>query len=363
MRAIAEDAYANGASFVDMLYTDPWVHRAMVEHAPRESLSASPRWQIERLEDAVGDAAAAVRIAGAAHADIFDGLDPVRLADAQMRDLRKRWLQAVTDSALSWTIVAYPDPEWATEVLGEPDVEKLWQALEVVLRLDEPDPAAAWNARADDLVARCEILNERGFDALRYRGPGTELEIGLIPGARFLGGREETKHGQTHIANIPTEEVFTSPDRTRAEGTVRSTKPLALSGGVVEGLEVTFADGLITGVRADRGAELVRVELETDDGSRRLGEVALVDNSSRVADAGLVFFNTLFDENAVSHIAYGAGFVWAVDHLAEDAAERDLVNESGVHTDFMVGGPEVEIDGVTADGEAVPLLYGGEWQL
>ncbi len=363
VQAIAKDAYAHGASFVDVLYSDPWVHRAFVAGAPDETISTSPPWQMRRLVDAVDKKGAAIRIAGAAHAEIFEGLDPQRLTDARMPELRQRWLEAVRDSELSWSIVAYPDEEWAKEALGEPDVERLWEALEIALRLDQSDPAAAWHERADELIERCALLNERNFDALRYRGPGTELEIGLISGARFLGGREETSWGQQHMANIPTEEVFTSPDRTRADGVVRSTKPLALSGSVVEGLEVTFSGGEIKEVRADRGADVVKAELASDPAAKHLGEIALVDTSSRVEKAGLVFFNTLFDENAVSHIAYGAGFTWTVDHMPEDAPERTLVNESRVHTDFMIGGSEVEIDGVDADGDAVPLLYGGEWQL
>jgi aminopeptidase len=363
VRAIAEDAYAHGASYVDVHLTDPWVHRAHVAGAPAETVGITPKWQLNRLEQAVDDKAARVRIVGAAHADVYEGLDPQRLADAQMPELRKRWVEAVSASELAWTIVAYPDEEWATEALGEPDVERLWQALEIALRLNEEDPAAAWHRRADELMARCDLLNERGFDALRYRGPGTELEIGLIPGAKFLGGRERTKHGQDHMANIPTEEVFTSPDRHRADGVVRSTKPLALNGSVVEGLEVTFANGEITEVNAEKGADIVRAQLATDPNAKRLGEIALVDNSSQVEAAGLVFFNTLFDENAVSHIAYGAGFGWTIEDLPEDAPERDLLNKSTVHTDFMVGGREVEIDGVDGDGNAVPLLHGGEWRL
>ena len=363
VRAIAEDAYAHGASYVDVFYSDPWVRRAHVAGAPDETIGATPGWQLKRLEDTIDAAGATVRIVGAAHAKVFEGLDAKRLADAQMPDLRKRFIEAVSASELSWTIVAYPDEEWATEALGEPDVERLWGALEIALRLGEEDPAVAWNQRADELIARCELLNERGFDALRYRGPGTALEIGLIPGAKFLGGRERTRHGQDHMANIPTEEVFTSPDRNRADGVVRSTKPLALNGAVVEGLEVTFAGGEITEVRAEKGADIVRAQLDTDPNANRLGEVALVDNSSQVEAAGLVFFNTLFDENAVSHIAYGAGFGWTIEDLPEGSAERDLLNQSTVHTDFMVGGREVEIDGVSPDGSAVPLLYGGEWQL
>jgi aminopeptidase len=363
VRAIAEDAYAHGASYVDVLFTDPWVRRAHVAGAPEEMVGTTPPWQLRRLEDAIENAAATASIVGAAHADIFEGLDAKRLADAQMPDLRKRYLEAISASELAWTVVAFPDEEWATEALGEPDVEGLWAKLEIALRLNEADPAEAWHRRADELIARCEVLNERGFDALRYRGPGTELEIGLIPGAKFLGGREQTKHGQDHMANLPTEEVFTSPDRNRAEGVVRSTKPLALNGGVIEGLEVTFKDGEITEVRAEKGADIVRAQLETDENAKRLGEIALVDSSSQVEAAGLVFFNTLFDENAVSHIAYGAGFEWTVEDFPEGAPERELLNQSTVHTDFMVGGREVEIDGVARDGSAVPLLYGGEWQL
>ena len=272
-------------------------------------------------------------------------------------------MEAVNDRKVPWTIVAYPTEEWATEALGEPDVERLWEAVGHTLRFDEPDPAAAWRARAEELTERAEQLTERGFDALRYRGPGTELEVGLIAGARWLAAREETVNGQQHMANLPTEEVFTSPDRNRAEGTIRSTKPLAMrGGGLVEGLEVTLTGGKIVEVRADEGADLVRTELAIDEGAPHLGELALVDSSSRVADTEIVFQNTLFDENAASHIAWGAGFTWTVDHLEATRPPAAMVNESRVHTDFMVGGPEVEIDAVEPGGTVVPLLYGGEWQ-
>lgn len=363
VRAIAEEAYRCGASYVDVLYSDPWVHRAFVAGAPDASIGQTPGWMLQRLTDVIDSKGAVIRIAGASHAEIFEGLDPARMASARTLDLDKRWIESVMRGELSWNIASYPDEEWASEAIGEPDTERLWEALSIALRLDADDPATAWQARAEELIERAELLSERRFDALRYRGPGTELEVGLIAGARWLGGRMETMHGQHHIPNLPTEEVFTAPDRNRAEGHVRSTKPLALRGGMVEGLEVTFKDGRITEVRADRGAELVRSELETDENAKRLGEVALVDTSSQVAATGLVFFNTLFDENAASHIAWGSGFGWSVEQLDESAPERELVNTSKVHTDFMVGGPEVEIDGVDADGAVVPLLYGAEWQI
>jgi aminopeptidase len=319
---------------------------------------------VRRLEDAIADGAALVSIAGAAYAELFAGLDPSRLGRARFLELDKLWMEAVNERTIAWTIVAYPSEEWAREALGEPDVERLWDAIGQVLRFDEPDPAAAWQTRADELGARASELTERGFDALRYRGPGTDLEVGLIDGARWLAGRAKTVDGQAHIANLPTEEVFTSPDRSRAEGTIRSTKPLAMGGGgLVEGLELTFRDGAIVEVAAEQGAELVETEIAIDDAARYLGELALVDTSSRVADTQIIFQNTLFDENAASHIAYGAGFSWTVDHLPPDSEQAAAINESRVHTDFMIGGPEVEIDGVERGGNVVPLLYGGEWQI
>lgn len=361
--AIAAHAYRAGAGYVDVLYSDARVRRALVADGPDEAIGATPPWMVQRVEEAIADGAAVASIAGAAHAELFAGLDPTRLGRARFLEIDRIWMEAVNDRKVAWTIVAYPTEEWAREALGEPDVERLWEAIGHVLRFDTSDPAAAWQARADELGERAQELTDRGFDALRYRGPGTDLEVGLIEGARWLAGREETTSGQRHIANLPTEEVFTSPDRTRAEGTIRSTKPLAMGGGgVVEGLELTFRDGAIAEVTAERGAELVETEIAIDDTARFLGELALVDTSSRVADTQIIFQNTLFDENAASHIAYGAGFSWAIDHL-DDPAAAAAINESRVHTDFMVGGPDVEIDAVERGGNVVPLLHGGEWQI
>ena len=359
--AIAEAAYRAGAGYVDVLYSDPRVRRAMVDIGPDEAIGATPPWMVQRLQDALDAGAAVASIAGASHAALYDGLDPGRLSRARFPELDQLWLAAINGARVPWTIVAYPTEAWATEVFGEPDVERLWAAVGHALRFDADDPVAAWRARADGLVERARELTERSFDALRYRGPGTELEVGLIGGARWMAARQETDSGQPHIPNLPTEEVFTCPDRARAEGTIRSTKPLALRGGLIEGLELSFRDGVIVEVRAERGAELVETELASDDGARRLGELALVDTSSRVADTGIVFQNTLFDENAASHIAWGAGFDWTIEGLGEDASES--LNRSRVHTDFMVGGPEVEIDAVEPGGAVVPLLYGGEWRL
>jgi aminopeptidase len=362
LREIARQAYEAGAYHVDVQYADPLVRRAKVDLAPEDSLGWTPPWMVQRMERAAADGSAVIAIAGASHAEIFDGADPARMAAARFRDFDRAWADAVMGQKVAWAILAYPTEEWAAEVFGEPAVDTLWDAVAHSLRLDEPDPAAAWDARLKELDARAQQLTERGFSALRYRGPGTDLEVGLIESGRWIAARQRTLRGQEHVPNLPTEECFTTPHRDRAEGTVRSSKPLALRGGLVEGLELTLSGGEIVEVRAERGLELARAEIAIDDGARRFGEVALVDDSSRVGETGVVFHNTLFDENAASHIAWGRGLPWAVDGVDGDP-EALGVNNSLTHIDFMVGSPELEIDGVEPGGAAVPLLRGGRWQL
>jgi aminopeptidase len=351
VRAIAAEAYRAGARHVDVEYRDPWVRRALVAEGSDDALGWTPRWLLARMEDAAREGAAVIHVSGGSNADVYEGLDLGRLARARMPEVEKAWLKAVTDRAVAWTIVAYPTERWAAEVLGEPDVDRLWRAVAHVMRLDDPDPAAAWSARLDELEARANALTQRQFDTIRYRGPGTELDVGLIPGSRWMAGRERTTAGQTHVANMPTEEVFTSPHRMRAEGVVRGTRPLALRGGMVEGLELRLAGGEIVDAKASRGEDLLRAEIGLDEGARRLGEIALVDASSPVGETGLVFRNTLFDENAASHIAWGQGLAWTVEHLPAEAREAAL-NDSQTHVDFTVGGPDVEVDGVEAAGRS-----------
>jgi aminopeptidase len=363
VRAITEEAYEAGARFVDVHYNDPYVRRARAIASPDDTLGWTPPWMVERLERAAEIEAAVVGISDSSYSDVFEGVDGQRLAAARMRDFERTWLRVVTEGAVAWSLIAFPTERWAREALGEPDVSRLWEAVAHALRLREDDPAASWQTRLDELDARARAMTERGFSAVRYRGPGTELEVGLIEGARWIAGREQTKGGREFVANLPTEEVFTTPHRLRAEGTIRSSMPLSLRGKVIEGLEMRFADGEIVEARATRGEDVLQAEIATDDGARRLGEIALVDDSSRVGETGVVFRNTLFDENAASHIAFGSGIGWTVDHLDGETPEQLGVNDSATHVDFMVGSPELEIDGVEPGGATVPLLREGRWQL
>jgi aminopeptidase len=365
-RAIARCAYERGARYVDVEYTDQHVRRARIEHAADETLDWTAPWMLEKIDFLARERGALISIAGDPEPELLADLDGARVAKTRMRELTERYLDAINRRLLNWSIVGYPTEGWATTVFGEPDVERLWAALATATRLDDRDPVKAWNAHLDKLAARAAELNERGFDQVRFRGPGTDLTVGLSPGSTWMSGGGETIDGRRFVANMPTEEVFTSPDRRRTEGTVRATMPLALAGNIVRDLELRFENGRAVEAKASAGADLVRGQLQQDEGACMLGEVSLVDGDSAVGRSGLVFLNTLFDENATCHIAYGAGILEAIPG-GEEKSQAELeelgFNSSSVHTDFMIGGPQVEVDGIEPGGTAVPILRGETWQL
>jgi aminopeptidase len=363
-RAITREAYNAGAKYVDVLYTDQHVRRAHIELAGEDLLDYSPPWLVERLHKLGEIGGALCSITGNPEPELFSDLDGARVGKARMHALAEESLR-LTDGLCNWAIVAYPNEGWARTVFGEPDVERLWSAVGQAVRLDEPDPVAAWRKHIAHLQQRAAALNERRFAELRYRGPGTDLTIGLHPDGNWQAALD-TSNGIEHVANMPTEEVYTTPDARRVEGTVRSTLPLQIQGNIVRGLEVRFVDGRAVEVRAETGEDVIRTHIATDEGATRLGEVALVDGHSAVRKTGLVFYDTLFDENASSHIAFGASIVqalpWAAEASPEERHERG-VNQSSIHTDFMIGSDDLEVDGITDQGEAVPLLRNGDWQL
>jgi len=365
-RAVARIAYEKGARYVDVDYADQHVRRARIEHAPEDSLGWTPPWMLAKIDHLATEHAALIHIVGDPEPELLADLDGARVGKTRSKEFAERYLKAANQRLINWTIVAFPNEGWARTVFGEPDVERLWDAVTSATRLDEPDPVAAWRAHIDKLVERASLLNERTFDSIRFRGTGTDLSVGLIPSATWCTALEETVDGRRHVVNMPTEEVFTSPDRRRTEGIVRSTKPLALAGNIVRDLELRFEGGRAVEVNASSGAELIREQLRQDENASLLGEVALVDGDSRVGRSGLVFLNTLFDENASCHIAYGSGILDAIP-AGETKSEAELVelgfNNSTIHTDFMIGGPGVEVDGVEAGGTAVPILRGDAWQL
>ena len=362
VRAIAASAYRRGARFVDVAWFDPWVKRARIELAREETLEFVPDWYGSRVL-ALGDQRAARdRVDGAVGAGPARGprpgarrQGPAPSGQGVGQGRQRPHDQLVGDPGVvaGLGLAVFPDLplEEAQAALDE--------RLLHVLRLDEDDPIAAWRARADALVSVAGRLSERRFDALHYEAPGTDLTIGLLPGASWQAARFVTVDGIEHMPNLPTEEVFTSPDPDRVDGHVTSSKPLVLADGtVVRGLRVRFEGGRAVQIDADTAQDTMRTIAQHDDGAARLGEVALVDAQGRIGKLDTVFYDTLIDENAASHIALGQGFPFLVDEPA-----RERVNESQIHIDFMIGSPEMTVTGITADGDRVPVLVQGSWQI
>jgi aminopeptidase len=356
IRALTRQSYRAGAAYVNVRYDDQHIRRAMIELGPDEALTYSPEWLNTWARATAGNAQ--LGTSGNPEPELLADLDGERVGRAMPLEAAEIARRVHGEHRVNWCGVGAPTEGWAREVLGEPDVEQLWELVAFCFRLDEPDPVAAWREHLDRLDARAAALTERRPNALRYRGPGTDFTVGLLPSAHWGSARFRTAGGIDYVANMPTEEIFITPDSRRAEGTLRSTLPLSLGGQMIRDLQLTFEDGRIVQAEAENGAELVRSHLATIENADRLGELALVTKESRVGQTGKLFYNTLFDENATCHIAYGFGLPYSFDGEPDEG-----MNVSSIHVDFMVGGPELEVDAVMADGTEVPLIRNEEWQL
>ena len=362
VRAMAGVAYRDGAKFVDVSWFDPWVKRARIAHAPDDSLDYVPPWYGERMLALGRERAARVALSGPTAPGILDGLDPERAGRDRLPAVKES-LEVANRREVNWTVVPCPTPAWAQLVYPDVDagdaLERLWSAIERVCRLDEPDPVAAWRERIETLVGVAGRLTDRAFDSLHYTAPGTDFTVGLLTGVRWAAARMETADGLEHMPNLPTEEVFTCPDPARVDGVVTSTKPLVLiDGTVVRDLVVRFEGGRIAELTASSGQDVMRTIVARDEGASRLGEIALVDGEGRIGALDTVFYDTLLDENAASHLAIGTGFPF----LAEDA-DPEEINRSEIHIDFMIGSPDMTVTGITMTGERVPVLEGGRWRI
>ena len=361
VRAVARSAYERGARYVDPYYFDGVVKRTRLERADPETLGFVPPWIGGRYLGLGDLRAARISVQPNPEPTVLDGVDPA-LAGRDGLPFVPEILTIIDDRSTNWTVVPYPTQAWAEAAHPDLDPAEALARLEAdlvhVCRLDEPDPNAAWSRRAEELDVASERLNERRFDALHFEGPGTDLTIGLLPTSQWSGARTTTAGGISHFANVPTEEVWTAPDPQRADGVVRSTKPLDVEGALVRGLVVRFEGGRAVAIDADENADALRGRAAVDEGAARLGEVALVDREGRIGRLDTVFLNTLLDENAASHIALGNAY-------AASAGEEDRgrVNRSHIHIDFMIGGDDVAVTGITRDGERVPVLRDGSWQL
>lgn len=369
VRRIAVHAYKAGAGLVLPIFSDEELTLARYRNAADESFDRAPGWLYEGMAKAFSGNAARLAVAGD-NPMLLSGEDPAKVARANRANslAYKPALEKITGFDINWNIVAYPSPNWAKQVFPNDSeheaVRKLAEAIFAASRVNEDDPVAAWKAHNAALKARHSWLNGKNFAALHFQGPGTDLVVGLADQHQWKGGASESKNGITCNPNIPTEEVFTTPHAQRVDGHVTSTKPLAHQGTLIENIQVTFKDGRITDAKATRGAEVLNKVIDTDEGARRLGEVALVPHSSPISKSGLLFFNTLFDENAACHIAlgqcYADCFVNGKSLSAEEIAARGG-NKSLIHIDWMIGSDQIDIDGIGQDGSREPVMRKGEW--
>jgi len=364
VRKIAEAAYRRGGSLVLPLFSDDALTLLRYQMVDLEGLKRAPAWLYEGLARAYREGWARLGILGG-DPRLLEGIPPEKVAAAQraQAEAYRPALEAISQFATNWSLVPFAHPAWARRLFPdlpeEEGVNRLWEVLFQVTRVDQEDPIAAWRAHNQRLAQLVDYLNTRRFHALHFRGPGTDLTVGLAEGHLWQGGAAQAQNGVVCTPNLPTEEVFTAPHRARVEGYVTSSRPLAYGGQVVEEIFARFESGVAVEVRAKNGEAFLKA-LETDEGARRLGEVALVAASSPVAKTGLLFLETLLDENAASHLAFGQSYAENVPGEAEERLKKGG-NQSKIHIDWMIGGPGMDVDGLYEDETRVALMRQGEW--
>jgi aminopeptidase len=358
---LAERAYVHGASVAYAHYFDDRIDRAQLVKAADDELAGRlAPWFAPMMDVAIEERWARVRTYGDSSDDPFRGASVGRVTSLQTAQSEQ--ILRFVNAGINWCVCACPTPGWAERVYGRPDVEHLWRDLSYMARLDGPDPIAAWERQRERLAQRAAQLNEAAFTALRFVGDRTDLTVTLHPECAWQTAWQTTPWGRLFVCNLPTEEVFAAPDFRGVTGTAAATRPIEVNGALVEDLELRFDEGRIVEVRAAANAEMVRAQIGEDEGAARLGEVALVDGSSRIGRLGRVFKDTLLDENAACHIAWGES---ADDRPAENPADDVArgVNRSRIHQDAMIGGREVSVLGLTAGGDEVPVIVADEWRL
>jgi len=370
-REIAAAAYRAGSPLVETIYGDERQQLMRFKHAPRDSFSSYSSWLPKALSNHVAAGHAVLSIS-ANDPDLLQGEPADLVSDVLQttaRDMRP-FREQISRNETNWAIVAAASVGWAEKIFpGVPTneaVERLWDAIGRMCRLDAPDPLAAWETHLGNLGARSEYLNAKRYSALKYTGPGTNLTLGLPAGHMWVSGRSASSNGIPFTANLPTEEVFTIAHRDHVDGIVRASKPLSYGSTLIEGFTITFEHGRVVKMNADRNADTLERLLDTDEGARHLGEVALVPHNSPISQSGLLFYNTLFDENAASHVALGNAYKFTLkggNEMSDEAFERAGGNRSAVHVDFMIGSGDLDVDGVLSNGATEPLMRKGEWAI
>lgn len=369
VRLVTKKAYEHGARHVFVDFIDDYITRQRYELAPEDSFDFYPEWKVQERESLAEQGAAFMSIMSQSP-DLLKGIDSKRIAAAQKAAgiALNKYRQYVQSDKISWTVIAVPSKDWAAKVFPElpenEQVDALWSAIFKATRSNLEHPVEAWKQHNDTLHEKVDYLNAKNYAKLHYTAPGTDLTIELPKGHIWCGASSVNEQGHSFMANMPTEEVFTVPNKTGVNGYVASTKPLSYGGNIIDNFKISFENGRIMNIEAEQGEEVLKALVETDEGSHYLGEVALVPHQSPISDSGLLFFNTLFDENASNHLAIGSAYAFCLQGGKNMSSEELLqhgLNQSITHVDFMIGSQNMNIDGVTEDGKVEAIFRNGNW--